>query len=60
MLTEIDVERLMTDRRKINAARIFRRIKDILGRGNNVEIRLRSNGQIAVYEVKKKVEDFSI
>ena len=42
------------------AARIFRRIKDILGRGNNVEIRLRTNGQIAVYEVKKKVEDFSI
>ena len=40
------------------AARIFRRIKDILGRGNNVEIRLRSNGQIAVYEVKKKAEDF--
>lgn len=42
------------------AARIFRRIKDILGRGNNVEIRLRSNGTIAVYEVKKKVEDFNI
>ena len=42
------------------AARIFRRIKDILGRGTNVEIRLRANGQIAVYEVKKKVEDFSI
>ena len=40
------------------SARIFRRIKEILMRGNNVEIRLNKNGRIAVYEVKKKSCEF--
>ena len=40
------------------SARIFRRIKEILMRGNNVEIRLNKNGHIAVYEVKKKSCEF--
>ena len=38
--------------------RIWRRIKDILMRGNNVEIRLNKNKRIVVLEIFKKSEEF--
>lgn len=34
---------------------IMRSIREITGRGNNAEIKRRSDGRLAVYEVKKSI-----
>ena len=34
---------------------IMRSIREITGRGNNAEVKRRSHGRLAVYEVKKSI-----
>ena len=34
---------------------IMKTIREITSRGNNAEVRQRSNGKLAVYEVKKSI-----
>lgn len=34
---------------------IMKTVREITRRGNNAEIRMRSNGRLAVYEVKKRI-----
>ena len=34
---------------------IMKTIREITSRGNNAEVRQRSNGKLAVYEVKKRI-----
>lgn len=34
---------------------IMKSIREITSRGNNAEVRRRSNGRLAVYEVKKQI-----
>lgn len=34
---------------------IMRSIREITGRGNNAEVKRRSDGRLAVYEVKKSI-----
>lgn len=36
-------------------ALIMKTIREITSRGNNAEVRRRSNGKLAVYEVKKSI-----
>lgn len=36
-------------------ALIMKTVREITRRGNDAEIRLRSNGRLAVYEVKKRI-----
>lgn len=36
-------------------ALIMKAIREITGRGNDAEIRMRGNGKLAVYEVKKSI-----
>lgn len=39
----------------IEDALIMRTVREITRRGNDAEIRMRSNGRLAVYEVKKRI-----
>jgi len=36
-------------------ALIMKAIREITGRGNDAEVRMRGNGKLAVYEVKKSI-----